>query len=457
MGLRRIIAIFTCLLFVDENPLVEYADAWIAPFGWLHDFFYFKPPHQLRPFDHILILCMFLAKSRAESKGPRVAPMRSALLLSVATIVVWFVYGIARGGNVRFGCWQIYVPLSGVLFAFTITSLFRTPEHYAMLARWLLIAAFYRAMMCVLFYWFVVRTGRVGLPDYMTSHDDSVLWVVAMVILLLRILRSPKVGERIGAFLFFVLIAAAVQFNSRRLAWVSLVMGLVVFFILLPPGKAKRRAVRTVMVVAPVLGLYVALGWGSSERFFKPVQAFTSITTVEDESTKSRNYENLGLLSTAQNSGWIIGGGWGHEYTPLSMQYDLTKAFELWRYVPHNSILGIFAFTGALGFTGYWIAFPTAMFLNARVARMGKSQAARDVGLIAAVQMVVCVNQYFGDMGFFSVKVVYMMSASFAIALRMPITSGVWSAAGATAPRKLRSQPQPARPEAPAVEDAWQS
>ena len=39
---------------------------------------------------------------------------------------------------------------------------------------------------------------------------------------------------------------------------------------------------------------------------------------------------------------------------------------ELWPYVPHNSILGLLAYTGILGFAGYWLAFPTAVFLNAR-------------------------------------------------------------------------------------------
>lgn len=137
------------------------------------------------------------------------------------------------------------------------------------------------------------------------------------------------------------------------------------------------------------------------------------------------------------------------------MRYDLHSVFALWRYIPHNSILGLFAFMGAFGYAGYWLTFPTGMFLNARVAQLAKSQAARDLGAIGAVQMVVCVNQYFGDMGLFSFKAVYILAASYAIALRTPIMVDAWPAGKTNATRKA-----PAHQAIPrgvhAREDSWQ-
>jgi hypothetical protein len=452
VAIRRVLAVLTVLLFIEDFG-TTYATHWLSPLGWLHDsFFFLKMPHLIRPFDHVLFVCLLLALGRADGKGPRVAPMRSTLLLSLATIVVWFALGLSRGGDLRFGCWQIYIPLSGILFAFTIAAAFRTPQHYAMLAKALLIAAAYRAVMCWCFYFLYVRSMAMPTPEFITLHDDSALWVVALLILVLRMMRASRSGDRLWAGLFALFLVGAVQFNSRRLAWVELAMGLVVLFLLMPPGRARRRATRVLMVLTPVVLIYVGVGWGRPERIFKPLQAFSSITTVEDASTKSRNVENLGLIHTAQINGWLVGTGWGHEYTPVSMKYALGQYFELWRYIPHNSILGLFAFMGAIGYCGYWVAYPTAMFLNARIAKMSKSEAARDVGLIGAAQMVVCVNQYFGDMGMFSYKVVYIMSTSFAIALRLPIMSGVWTAVGAKAARKT-----PSRQEGRVQGDAWQS
>jgi hypothetical protein len=450
------LSIVTFLLFVEDSEST-YARHWISPFGWLHEFFFMKLPHRVRPFDHIAVICLLIALSGVDGKGPRVAPMRQTLLLSAGTVLTWFALGLARGGDITSACWQIYIPMSGVLFAFMIAAAFKTPRDFVMLAKVLLCAAAYRAVMCWIFYFSYVRARVIAIPEYITTHDDSVVWVVAMLILILRFYVSKSTLERIGCVLFMALLAGAIQFNTRRLAWVSLAMGLVVFFVLLPQGKSKRKATKMLLLAAPGLAIYFIVGWGRTERIFKPLQAFYTITTNEDASTKSRNVENLGLIHTA-SSGWLAGTGWGHQYIPVSNKYDLSQYFALWRYIPHNSVLGLFAFMGALGFFGYWLAFPTAMFLNARLARLGTSALARQVGLIGAVQMVVCVNQYFGDMGIFSYKVVYVMSTSFAIALRLPILAGAWPSPVRSRAKAKLEQPATASASANARErGAWQS
>ena len=97
------------------------------------------------------------------------------------------------------------------------------------------------------------------------------------------------------------------------------------------------------------------------------------MTTAEDTSTKARNVENLGLIATSNASGMLMGTGWGHPYVEVSSKYSIAQYFPLWQYVPHNSILGLLAYTGVLGFCGYWMVFPTSMFLAARMARPSRS------------------------------------------------------------------------------------
>ena len=147
------------------------------------------------------------------------------------------------------------------------------------------------------------------------------------------------------------------------------------------------------------------------------------MSTHEDASTLARNAENLGLIATANSYGPLLGAGWGHKYICLTTKYDISQAFELWQYVPHNSILGLLAFTGTLGFAGWWLALPTAIFINTRLA---PDRRARVVGLIAAAQIVVCLNQLYGDMGTFFFKPMYVLAISFATALRLPRSAGVW-------------------------------
>lgn len=446
VALRWVVVVSVFLLFAEDTETI-YGHYWAAPMGWLHAFFYAPVPYKIRPLDHILALCLALAPKGA---SVRVPAMRNALLIAAGTVVLWFVYGLLTGGDARAASWQVYMMLSAILFAFCIGAVFRTPEDFALLAKALLAAAAYRAMMCWLFYFIYIRPMRVlPFPEYLTAHDDTVLWVTAIVILAVRMVDAKTMGGKARAGVFMAFLLGAIQFNTRRLAWVSLALGLLVAVVLWPPGRQRRRLFRTGLMVAPIVLLYVIVGWGRSESVFKPLRAFATMSTQEDASTKARNVENLGLIATAKTN-WLFGTGWGHPYIAVSDKYSIAQYFELWPYVPHNSILGLLAYTGVCGFLGYWLAFPTAMFLNARTAQLGRSPLARRVALVGAAEMLICANQYFGDMGIFFTKSTYILAGSYAIALRLPIEAGVWPSPKARRKLKGRSVPPPP-PAAPAT------
>jgi hypothetical protein len=397
-----------------------------APLQWVH-LVLFDAIGGVRPFDAIMAVLLIMSNGKKDAKGPRVMPMRTALIISGCSLLFSTVYGLATGGNARYASWQVYLLMSGILVAFTVASAFRTAEHYTMLAKMIIASAMYRAVMCWIFYVGWVRNMLImPWPEYLTSHDDSVLWVVALLILFMFVLETKKKALKWRAFAAMFFIIMAMQFNQRRLAWVSLAMGLMLAFYILRTGPVKRTVNKIVRVAVPVVVLYVAVGWGRSERVFKPLRAFATVSTQEDASTKARNVENLGLIATVASSNWLTGTGYGHGYIELSNKYSIAQYFELWRYIPHNSILGMLAYTGIFGVSGYWICFPTGMFLNARVARLAPRPEDRALGLVGAAQMIVCANQMYGDMGLFSMRSVYIMAGSYAIAMRMPVTAGVW-------------------------------
>jgi len=180
------------------------------------------------------------------------------------------------------------------------------------------------------------------------------------------------------------------------------------------------------MVLVPLIVLYVVVGWGRQNPIFLPLRSFATVSTQEDGSTLARNAENLGLIATANTNGFAFGSGWGRPYIYLTMKYDISASFELWQYVPHNSILGILAFTGLFGAAVFWTMIATAVFLNVRVAKLATDQLSRSVGVIGAAQVVVCLNQLYGDMGIFFFKPMYFLAISFAMAMRLPLVANVW-------------------------------
>ena len=436
-------------LILAGDSTTFYADFMFTPLKLIHGLLLAPLPIKIRVFDVLMVALLLYATTKKDSKGPRVRPMRAAMFLAVGSITMMFAYGIARGGDVRAASWQVYLMLSAVLAAFTFAAVCRTAEHFLVFARAILAAGIYRAVMELIFYVGWVRGSSTFIPPHLTTHDDTVLWVVCISLLLVNLVESRNRKALLWAVGLLPLYLVAVQLNNRRLAWVSLVFALIVFYAALRPSRTKRRIFVFAAAMVPVLGLYVAIGWGRTERFFKPLKALETVSTKEDDSTKARNVENLGLIATSNAFGSIAGPGWGHKYIEVSSKYSIAEFFELWPYVPHNSILGIFAFTGYLGFLGYWMMFPTAMFLHARTARHAKQSIERAVGIAGLAQITVCLNQMYGDMGTFSPTTMYVLATSFAAAMRVPIEAGVW-AAPKTAPAALVTK----EPETPPAADA---
>jgi hypothetical protein len=439
---RWALAILLALLFMAESG-TTYGDKWVAPFAWVQSSLFEATPWEVRWFDHITALCLLLALRQRDGRGPRVRPMRNALLVAAGALVAWILIGALRGGTVHDASWQTYLPLSGVLLAFTIAAAFRTAEHFAFLAKVLFVAAVYRAVMCWSFYFLYVKTLQV-LPEYITSHDDTVLWVMCMLVLILRIITVRRMASRVWASLLFLFLVGAVTFNQRRIAWVSLGMGLVLMFVLLPAGPIKRRVTRFALAVVPLVMLYAVVGWDRPEKIFRPLKSFATVSTEEDASTKARNMENLGLIATSNSSSLFLGTGWGHRFIEVSTKYSISSGpFKMWAFFPHNSLLGLLAFTGVLGFFAFWLPFPTAMFLHARTARRADDPLTRNVSIVCATQLVVCANQFYGDMGITFPKSVYLLSIGYAAALRLPILAGAWPVAQRGGPIRAPAPPDP--------------
>jgi O-Antigen ligase len=428
-AVSRLVAAILFLVLVDEGRNdALYADHMFAPFHWVHGVL-LEGIFGVRPLDVLFLGVLVYGTLKGGSKVPSVRPMRRSLFVAASVIAMWVAYGLLRGGDANAAGWQVYLILSAILVSFAIASIFKTAEQYIMLMKVVVAAGVYRAFMCIIFYWSFLRNSLISpVPEYATTHDDTVLWTVSIAFLLLSAILLASLRNRVTAAVVIPLLLVAVQINNRRLAWISILGSLVTLYFLLPPSAAKKRARRIVFVVVPVLAIYAAVGWGRPEPIFQPLRAFATVSVSQDNSTKARNVENLGLIATA-NQGWLLGSGWGQKYVEVSDKYNI-HFFELWPYIPHNSILGLLAYTGYFGFIGFWMIFPTAAFFHARTATYAVRVPDRLIGMTGVVQVLACADQWYGDMGSFSTTTMYTLAMCFAAAMRIPVLSPAWLTEG---------------------------
>ena len=370
----------------------------------------------------------YLTRSRVD--GPAGAegagPMNLFAGVSLAGAAWMWIYGMARGdADVASSLWQVqrvvYLPLLVVLFQVA----FRGPRDFAALGKVIVAAACLKAVLAI--YIRATVAPPAGEPTllYATTHADSMLFGVAFcAVLALLIHRRGKRLVLVAGVL--PLLVAGMVANGRRLAWVELAAGVATVVALTPWSAAKRAAVRAAIATSPLLLAYSVLGWGSSSALFEPVHVLRSVVDSKaDPSTLWRDLENYDLFFTLRHNP-VLGTGYGHGYVEVVSLPDVSSAYALYRFLPHNSILGLWAFGGLVGFTALWAMIVVGLFLAARAYRHAVTVDDRTVALTAVSIIVVYLVYCYGDLGLGTWVSVFTVAPAFAIASKLAVTTGAW-------------------------------
>lgn len=366
-------------------------------------------------------------------RTPMAQPMARACATSILCLLALFVYGIGRGGQVNYAIVQmqtkLFVPLMTLLFAYA----FKTKRDVRALLRTFLTVAFLRAVMCI-YYWLTFMRhqgsdagGQEGDGSYVTTHSDSILATVAVVICIARIYQDPRARSFVLAGLFVPVVGLGIVANNRRIAFVAIALGLA--FSYLGAGSAFRRRVhQTLLVTLPLVVVYVAAGWSAHGAWAKPVQSLRSVIEQKDASSATRDIENYNLLQTLKAHP-ILGSGYGHKYLELVQAFDISGIFEAYRYVPHNSILWFWGVGGVVGFTLFWMYISVGVFLAARIIRASTDLHQRLMGMTAITAVCAYGAQAFGDMGLMSWMGGLIVASSFGMVASLAQQNGAWGAA----------------------------
>jgi hypothetical protein len=440
MKMPRVLQVIFFLSLIAERD-VTYMNYLPSPgqlIGW------FLEPHPLHASVYELLCAGMLFAAWSKGKGARVRPMRRALAVSLLTVLLWVLFGLLNGGWGKGMYTQIHFWTFAMIFSVAVGNVMTTREDFRGMLKAIVYAALYRATMGLAFYAFVARS-MPDRPAVMTNHEDTVLFVMAILILLSEAveLRTRKAIRNLVLAAPFIM--AAVQVNNRRIAWASLAAGILVLYLLLPAkGRVTRRINRGLLVLAPVLVTYVIVGWGRPGKLFKPLASLSSMMGggKVDESTKARDIENFGLVLMVQAHP-LVGTGLGHEWLEVDDSHTVpVSVFPMYHYMPHNGVTVMLGFLGGLGFAGLWLPLPVAVYLNRRSYRMASDPQDRVLAAVGVTSVVVVMNQMFGDMGFITNTPLTIMGVGFAAASKLPVWCGAWP--------EGRARPLPAAPAASA-------
>jgi hypothetical protein len=356
------------------------------------------------------------------------SPIGTFAWLSVAAVLWMSAYGLARGGSFRFVLWQsikwLYLP---IVYAFMRQAL-RGPEDAKLVGKVVLGVGVFRSLEAIALR---LKFPSIILLPHATSHHDSVLFATCLAILGALALEMPgRRSFRLGLLLAPVYLWAMVA-NNRRLVWTEVALVAAFFWLVTPPRRLKRQLTRLALLSLLPLLAYGRLGWNQQSVLFKPVQIVRSmVDSKRDASTMWRDIENGNLIHTyGQNP--VVGSGFGHPMIEKIKLPDVTAAYELEPYVPHNSVLGLWAFGGLVGFALLWMVFPVGLFFTVRAYRWSRTPVERVTALGAGAVQICYLMQGYGDLGFGTWGPVFTVAASYALVGKICIASGAWGPATA--------------------------
>jgi hypothetical protein len=365
-----------------------------------------------------------ISESGIDQVSPTAAAsaMRWSIGLSLVTVFVMCALGRWRGGDIQMAKIQVQHFVLLLLIAYLLAASLRGIRDYRVLGSVILLAACSKAFMAVWVTYVVHHSA-----NYATAHGDSLTFVGAATMLIVQYAEKPVRRHGQLCVVFLPILFAGMVANTRRLAWVEIAATVLILYFVSPRTRVKRLAARTVLLALPVVLAYVAAGWTSDSSLFAPVRLFRSVGDAEENrSTWDRDVENYNLLAGIKENP-LAGTGFGHPYFEVVKGDDISAGFKEYRFLPHNSLLGLLSFSGALGFTGLSAAVVIGVFLSGRSYRWARVPEQRMAAFSALAMIVIYQIQCWGDIGFSEKKAIFLVGPALAVAGQLAVSTGAWA------------------------------
>ena len=455
-SLRTTMLVLLFLVAFTDSQAISLPDKslWLPPFFSLQALMFFNlnkvfPIEALRfsLLEVILVAMGLLAFARAllrirvdSRQRERGTHALSLFLFLAFAAVVWLeAWGVGvRGGDFRQSLWQFrqlfWLPLLTGMCSLCL----RDYRDFLTAVRVATIAASLKIAIVAWFYFTIARP--IGFePAYLSSHNDSILFVIVLIALVIRLTHQVSTRNIVSLLLVGSWLLFGIVINNRRLAFVNLLVccALLLFVI---RGPAKKFVMRAILISLPLLVGYVVVGANRSGAVFKPAVSIMSVVTQKDNSSVTRDIENFNLIVTLKQDK-LLGAGWGHEYVELVKADDISEAFAQYRFLAHNSVLWLLSVGGYVGFSLLFLPFAIGVFLARRAYFFARTPDERTSAIIAICIFAVYLMQAWGDMGLQANVASFSMAMALAVSAKLAVATGAFPARPRLFGRKSAAPP----------------
>ena len=301
--MRLVTYVLVWLALTSEIEGEIFSGKWETPLTWLGTLI-FKPLPVIKApiWDIAVLIALAAAAGSPGASKNRTKPMVTSMRVALLSIGALWMWGVVRGGDIRQTMWQLHSFVIAVVLAFLVSATCRTSAQLTTLGKVVAFAAVYRAFVLIVFYFTIARGLNPPLQT-LTTHADSALFVTGMLLFIVNAMERRTLVSFMWMIAGCIPLALAIKWNNRRLAWLSLIVGMAVAYAMLPKSRFKKRVNMLLLASLPLIAMYVTVGWGKNDGIFKPVGAIsTMFGTHADTSSEMRDIENYNLVQTLRDN-----------------------------------------------------------------------------------------------------------------------------------------------------------
>jgi hypothetical protein len=365
------------------------------------------------PMEALLFVVLVILLIRAGQHQVRLPA--TALALGVAALVgvvlTGAVHGVIAGGDYKMALWEIRPTIYIAVMYFLATQL---PDRLETVNAflWTFVATVAIKSLQGSFLVFSVVLAGGPHPDFLLGHEDSVFFVLFLVLAAgLWLFRQKGALRRVATALVPLVILVNLA-NSRRVSWLQLgacsLVLLVLVWVRLP--DRRRLVVGVLVAIAIVCAIYLPLYWNQTGLLGQPARAVHSMISPDPRDAASDLYrlvENANLQLNIKRSPFI-GLGYGIPIDYVIPIVDLSRIDPFIKYIPHNTLLYVWMRVGALGALVFWSFIGFAIVSACRLLRARDPRLAL-YGAVAVCALVNYLIEGYLDLGLFWFRVAMIM------------------------------------------------
>jgi hypothetical protein len=330
-----------------------------------------------------------------------------------------FLLGVARGGDPVIALFQFRPFLYLVLVYVLASDLFHDLRQYRRLMGWIVVALAAESIHALVGWWTRSPFEREIEARQSLLEHSAFLHHNTLYVLLAASFVFSQASTRLRWWLSVALvpITAVYLLSERRAAFVGLLLAMGIVAAVL--RRERPAAFRILLPLATIaFAIYLPLFWNQDSPVALPALAIKSVIApdqlgeVDGSSNEYREIENRNLQATIDASP-LTGRGMGQRFIQIEPLMGI-EVFELWEYVPHNSILWFWTATGVGGVIAlfYLVGSVTITGLRAVRHQAGLSDTDRAVTLAATTLWPLFLLFAWVDMAWGAQTMVYLGAAA---------------------------------------------